>query len=401
MREVFISYKSNDPTLGNIDETVANELCKAIEAAGISCWIAPRDIEPGARSYEGAIIRAIKDCNVMLLVFSKFTNDSDDVFKEVANAARRRKQIIPFKIDNSEPNDDFEYHLGSVQWVDAHGDYRKKISELIDALKHKLGKRDNGQTIMVDAPATMVSKPEEPARLTFNVKGVSFNMIRVEGGIFTMGATPEQGWNAQYNEKPAHQVELSTFLIGETQVTQELWTAVMGENPSKYKGDVLRPVDSVSWEDCQKFITRLNKMKGCRFRLPTEAEWEFAARGGNKSKGFKYAGSNNIDEVAWYGGNSGQVTRPVSLKKANELGLFDMSGNINEWCQNWYYDYSNSFKVNPIGLSSGTARVLRGGGYEQSSGRCRVSSRMSCRPDMDKEYLSYFNNLGFRLALDE
>ena len=397
MREVFISYKSNDPTLDNIDETVANELCKAIEAAGISCWIAPRDIEPGARSYEGAIIRAIKDCNVMLLVFSKLTNDSDDVFKEVANAARRRKQIIPFKIDNSEPNDDFEYHLGSVQWVDAHGDYRQKIPELINALKHKLGKqddgqRDNGQTIMADAPVTMGSKSEEPTRLTFNVKGVSFNMIRVEGGIFTMGATPEQGWNAQYNEKPAHQVELSTYLIGEIQVTQELWTAVMGKNPSEYKGD-LRPVDSVSWEDCQKFITRLNKVTGRHFRLPTEAEWEFAARGGNKSKGFKYAGSNNIDEVAWYAYNTSKETQPVGRTKGNELGLYDMSGNVWEWCQDWYGQYSSNAQSNPKGSSSGYYRVSRGGSWGNSATHCRVAYRFLNTPSGPE------SSLGLRLAL--
>lgn len=161
---------------------------------------------------------------------------------------------------------------------------------------------------------------------TFTVNGVSFKMMPVQGGTFTMGATDEQS-DAQSNEKPAHEVTLSSFYMGETEVTQELWLAVMGTNPSSFTGDLLRPVERVSWNDCQAFITQLNALTGQQFRLPTEAEWEFAARGGNLSHGFQYSGNNDIDMVAWYYGNSGNQTHPVASKQANELGLYDMSGN--------------------------------------------------------------------------
>ena len=228
---------------------------------------------------------------------------------------------------------------------------------------------------------------------TYTVSGVSFTMIAVDGGTFTMGATSEQGSDYDDDERPTHQVTLSSFAIGQTEVTQELWQAVMGSNPSNFKG-AKRPVESVSWNDCQTFITKLNQLTGKKFRLPTEAEWEYAARGGKNSKGYKYAGSNAIDDVAWYDGNSGE-THEVAKKKPNELGLYDMSGNVWEWCQDWYGSsyYSNSPQTNPTGPSSGSDRVLRGGSWFSSAGRCRVSYRSSSYPD------NRFSYDGLRLAL--
>ena len=228
---------------------------------------------------------------------------------------------------------------------------------------------------------------------TFMVNGVSFKMIRVEGGSFTMGATSEQGNDARVNEKPTHNVTLSTYYIGETEVTQELWQAVMGSNPS-YNIGSRKPVEFVSWNDCQDFVTRLNALTGSNFRLPTEAEWEFAARGGNNSRGYKYAGSNTIGDVAWYLNNSNFTTHNVAQKSPNELGLYDMSGNVWEWCQDWYDDYSNTSQTNPIGPSSGAKRVNRGGGWDLGESYCRVSIRGGITPD---DYLYYF--LGLRLAL--
>lgn len=226
----------------------------------------------------------------------------------------------------------------------------------------------------------------------FTVGGVSFNMIRVEGGRFQMGAS-EKDTDAYSDEKPQHWVNLSDYYMGETVVTQALWKAVMGTNPSAFKGDNNNPVEQVSWNDCQEFIKKLNEKTGQTFRLPTEAEWEYAARGGNKSKGYKYAGSSHAEEVAWFEDNSGKKTHPVEGKKPNELGLFDMSGNVCEWCQDWYGDYSNSEQTNPNGALSGSARVYRGGSWYSGTLRCRVSDRNGCAPS-DTHY-----DFGFRLAL--
>lgn len=218
------------------------------------------------------------------------------------------------------------------------------------------------------------NKPTDSAEQSFLVNGVSFKMIRVQGGTFTMGATSEQGSDADDVEELIHQVTLSSFSIGETEVTQELWQAVMGSNRSYFKGPK-RPVETVSWEDCQAFIRELNKLTGRNFRLPTEAEWEYAARGGLKSNHTKYAGSSSIGDVAWYDDNSGNQTHDVATKRANELGLYDMSGNVWEWCQDWDGDYSSSSQTNPKGASSGSYRVNRGGSWRSSAWNCRVSFR--------------------------
>lgn len=221
---------------------------------------------------------------------------------------------------------------------------------------------------------------------TFTVNGVQFTMVEVGGGTFTMGATSEQGSDAWDEEKPAHQVTLSDYYIGQTEVTQALWEAVMGSNPSDSKGDNL-PVERVSWDDCQMFIQKLNQLTGKQFRLPTEAEWEYAARGGRKSRGYKYAGGNNIDSVAWCDGNSGNETHPVATKQANELGIYDMSGNVLEWCSDWCGDYTSSSQSDPQGSSSGSFRVIRGGCYYNFARNCRVSYRISNTLDYRSGYL--------------
>jgi len=236
----------------------------------------------------------------------------------------------------------------------------------------------------------------------FTVNGVSFKMVGVEGGTFTMGATAEQGSDAYDDEKPAHQVTLSSFIIGQTEVTQALWQAVMGSNPSYFTGDLSRPVEQVSWNDCQTFITRLNELTGKQFRLPTEAEWEYAARGGNQSQGYKYAGSNTIDDVAWYDNNSYALgssspdfgTHAVATKASNELGLYDMSGNVYEWCLDFTGDYSSEAQTNPTGPTTGSYRVFRGGGWNGRARYCRVSCRGNRIFPESKAY-----SLGLRLAL--
>ena len=248
-------------------------------------------------------------------------------------------------------------------------------------------------------------KPVVPAvaqSKTYTANGVQFKMVYVEGGTFQMGATSEQGSDAYSWEKPTHQVTLSSFSIGETEVTQELWEAVMGSNPSYFTGNSQRPVEEVSWNDCQTFITKLNALTGQTFRLPTEAEWEYAARGGNQSKGYKYSGSNTIGDVAWYwynipsqtSGTAGYGTQPVGTKSPNELGLYDMSGNVWEWCSDAWYSYESSSQTNPTHPGvSGSSRVYRGGGWYDCAGRCRVSIRNYDAPTYTRNYL------GLRLAL--
>ncbi len=252
------------------------------------------------------------------------------------------------------------------------------------------------------AVLVVIVKEPEIQTETFTVNGVTFTMVAVEGGTFTMGATAEQGSDAFDYEKPAHQVTITNdYYIGETEVTQALWQAVMCSNPSYFQGDLNRPVEKVSWNDCQTFITKLNEMTGRTFRLPTEAEWEYAARGGNRSQGYKYAGSNDIGDVAWYRDNSYAVgysspdygTHTVATKAPNELGLYDMSGNVWEWVNDWYSSYSSEAQTNPTGPASGSYRVSRGGSWHDDARFCRVWSRDHYGPT----YTDYVR--GLRLAL--
>ncbi len=218
-----------------------------------------------------------------------------------------------------------------------------------------------------------------------------FEMVFVKGGRFKMGATAEQGKDAYKDEKPVHSVTVSDFYIGKYEVTQAQWEAVMGKNPSYFKGDN-HPVENVSWNDVQKFIKKLNAKTGKRYRLPTEAEWEYAARGGDQSKGYKYSGSNDIGSVAWYTNNSGKQTHPVGQKQPNELGLYDMSGNVYEWCSDWYGRYSSGLQTNPTGPAKGSDRVLRGASWNILAWCCRVSDRSHISPSGRGSYY------GFRLV---
>ena len=288
-------------------------------------------------------------------------------------------------------------------------------------------------TLTKEAMATQQSMVSQPAvaqqpvvqapiansdNITIPVKdGISIDMVRVEAGTFTMGATAEMkdpydgekptdrsaaydllqlAKKYQYDgEKPTHRVTLTNdYYIGKYEVTQALWQAVMGNNPSKLKGKNL-PVENVSWDDCQEFISKLNRITGKMFRLPTEAEWEYAARGGKKCRGYQYSGSNNLSDVAWYYDNSGYKTHAVGTKQPNELGIYDMSGNVWEWCQDWDGAYSSSSQVNPTGANSGSCRVFRGGCWFSDARFCRSSCRNSSSPDHRSCCL------GLRLVLSE
>ena len=259
---------------------------------------------------------------------------------------------------------------------------------------HKLEIKNGGYQSFADNITIQENATYKLGAITVTVNGVSFNMMKVEAGTFNMGATSEQQ-DADSDEKPVHKVTLSrNYYIGKTEVTQALWKAVMGSNPSNFEGDN-KPVENVSWDDCQRFISRLNAATDMNFRLPTEAEWEFAARGGNKSKHYEYSGSNDLDDVAWYDGNSHSTTHDVATKQPNELGLYDMSGNVWEWCSDWYGDYSSNAQTDPAGPFSGSRRVYRGGSWYYGARYCRSSGRHDITAG-DRG-----NRLGLRLGLSE
>jgi len=258
---------------------------------------------------------------------------------------------------------------------DANDDGNVDINDLVDTIDEMLNPKPNDEDKV------------------FTVKDVTFKMRKIDGGTFTMGTPPTETGSGT-NERPQHVVHITKpFWICETQVTQALWEAIMGNNPSKFKGNANNPVERVSWNDCQSFIEKLNKLTGETFRLPTEAEWEFASRGGNKSQGTIFAGSNTPKEVAWYTSNSGGTTKAVAQKKANELGLYDMSGNISEWVSDYYAAYPSEQQTDPQGNVTGTYRTYRNGGFGDAAKNCRCGYRYPATPTYK------LDSLGFRLAM--
>ena len=276
----------------------------------------------------------------------------------------------------------------------AYDDFILKFSQsdYADAAKAKRDALLQAQNKPATTPSGNAGIVDSEKNYTDPIVGT---MVYVKGGTFNMGCTDEQ-IDCGSDEEPAHRVTLGDYYIGQTEVTQAQWKTVMktSTTPSSFTCDDC-PVENVSWNDTQEFISKLNaRSGGGRYRLLTEAEWEYAARGGQRSKGYLYAGSNNIAEVAWYGSNASSKTHPVMGKKSNELGLYDMTGNVWEWCSDWYGSdyYGNSPAANPTGPKSGSDRVIRGGSWRADPTRCRVASRGSVAPD------SRNNFVGFRLA---
>jgi formylglycine-generating enzyme required for sulfatase activity len=244
--------------------------------------------------------------------------------------------------------------------------------------------QNNGWTITKD------SEVKYTFSKTPSLFNASFSMIVVEGGRFLMGETKEQTGPETY-AKPAHAVYVSDFAIGETEVTEAMWLAVMGEDPNFPRKRTNLPVTNISWEEAIAFTNKLSRLTGKKFRLPTEAEWEYAARGGKKSQGFKFSGSNDFSAVCGYNTKNNHAG-PVKSKIPNELGLYDMSGNTCEMCSDWYAPYSSGFQVNPKGPDSGTGKVLRGGSYGEEYSR--VSRRDSIQPQSPQ------SASGFRLVME-
>jgi formylglycine-generating enzyme required for sulfatase activity len=292
--------------------------------------------------------------------------------------------VLPADADN--PAISWKSNNKSVAKVDNNG---MVIAESVGTAVITVTTEEGGKTAKCTVTVTHPLDPE---------------MILVEGGKFTMGCTGEQGEDCEEAEKPSHEVTLSSFKISKYLVTQELWAALMnGQKPSDNSGMENLPVERVSFAEVQEFISRLNDSTGRTYRLPTEAEWEYAARGGNKSQGYKYSGSNDLNEVAWHALNSGSRTQPVGGKKANELGIYDMSGNVEEWCSDWYDKnyYTAEPQTNPQGPSAlgKQSRVTRGGYYNAIVSDCRVSYRRDTYSPPPPQEPTKSKFVGFRLVL--
>lgn len=395
MSQFFISYK-------RIDKDKVFPICKEIEKeTAFNCWIDLNGID-GGDYFQKKIITAIKEADIVFAMLTKnyiapYLQDSRDgncfyqeTFpeKEITYALRHNKRVVIISVDGTMVFDCdwLDFNCGGMDFIDwRNPSHREKLFKNI--IKWFNEKPREIQE------ASSVKQVFVNNHIPFSIDDVSFKMVLVEGGSFAMGATAEQEGTSN-NESPIHNVTLDSYYIGEAPVTQDLWETVMGNNPSNAKGEKL-PVESVSWYDCQQFIMRLNKKTGKEFRLPTEAEWEYAARGGNKSRHTQYSGSNNIDEVAWYDENSERQTQPVKTKNHNELGLYDMSGNVWEWCQDWYGKYYSSSQHNPKGPKNGSSKVFRGGSWGNLAKRCRISFRYNYAPDF-----THFG-LGLRLCLSD
>lgn len=380
--DVFISYSRV-----NLNKVKAIKT-EIEQVTGARCWMdLDGGIESGEPRFTKSIIEGIESCTIFLFMRSLESQSSKYALLELNYASEdQNRHVVIVNIDNSPMNKEFRFLYGltdTIQW-----DNRPQHDKLLTDLK---------KWIVCNENTTLVNTVELKDR-TFTVKGVSFKMSFVEGGTFMMGATAEQVRYAYSNERPAHKVYLSDYFIGETQVTQELWKAIMKRNPYNFD-DKNCPMVCVSWNDCQKFLQKLNEITrsqlptGRKFHLPTEAEWEFAARGGTKSKGYLYSGSNVLNEVGWFNENSKGKLHPVKQKKANELGIYDMSGNVWEWCQDWWSDYDTPPLTNPQGPDSGSYRVYRGGSYNYFNRGSRVSMRLKSGLDLRAA------EFGFRLAL--
>lgn len=383
--DIFISYRRSDTNLQ------ARLLKLQLKQLGLKVFLDLDEIPDG--QFDKRIFKAIDSAPIFLLLLSKGIfdrcKDSDDwIRKEILYADEKAKHIIPVDFNN------------------AFGDIPKSVPvEIEKVLGHHFSQLDTN-TLWNESVEKLYKERIEPhingkGSNLITIKGVKFEMVHVPGGDFLMGATDEQNNEAHKDEKPVHTVRLSDYYICNTPVTQALWEAVMGNNPSAFPGKN-KPVERVSWTDCEKFILKLNEMSGRKFRLPTEAEWEFAARGGENDNTYKYSGSNNIADVAWNDkicylvgvGGPNYGTRDVKGKSPNKLGLYDMSGNVSEWCSDWYADYTNKSQVNPKGPQEGAYKVIRGGAWNRPAWRCRVSYR-GFNEDRKQE------DIGLRLVLDE
>jgi len=380
--DVFISYSRKD-------SVIVKNIVEMLSDKGISAWMDKDGIKSGDL-FKPVIVSAIEQSGVLLFFSSAASNVSEWTVKEVNLASYKKKPIIPIRLDNTEYNPSILLDLAGLDYIDLSiGETGSAIvSKLVRSIKKQLGvDKKSGM------PVLSYRFTDDKQICTLSINSKDYNFIRVKAGIFTMGATKEMR-NPTEVEFPAHEVKLSSdYYIGETLVTQKFWESVMDNNPSWFKGES-RPVESVSFNDVKWFIKRLNMWTDLKFRLPYEAEWEYAARGGEKASFTRYIGGNSVQNIGWYNGNSKKQSHEVRLKSPNELGLYDMGGNVWEWCQDLYSTYEAVTQIDPKGPSTGTSRVVRGGSWSMGTRGCRASYRDKCISGR-RGY-----DLGFRLVME-
>ena len=448
--DVFISYSTKD-------QKIVEGLSAYLEQNGIRCFIAYRDIPRGV-TWAKAITEAIENCKLMIVVFSEHFNRSEQVDREVEMCIEEGKPILTFKIEDTAFTGAKKFYLKNINWIDAFPNPKEYFGELLASIGnffpeltgsiHEPPPLSTKKWLLIGSIVAAIvllltfgilnyytqqqgelqhiayiEKEKQEQQQEEFTKKLNIEMIFVEGGTFSMGAH-DSCPDCDLNERFLHQVTVSDFYIGKYPVTVGQFRVFVDATDYNTQADALIkenstwvsksdanwknpyfsqtnecPVACVSWNDANAFCEWLKKQTGKNYRLPTEAEWEYVAIGGlvgtcNSASKNKYAGSNNPNEVAWYKENSNQTTHPVGTKNPNELGIYDMSGNVWEWCSDWFGEYSSSVEKNPKGTQLGTRRVLRGGGWGTPAQRCRTTFRNRNTPD------SRDSDIGFRLSLE-
>ena len=413
--DVFISYTS-------ADSSTVHQMCKELEENGIKCWIAPRDVIAG-EDYANLIEKAIIHSKIFLIVCSKSSMQSRWVTGELNIAFNEGKRIVPVSIDKAALEGSFRLMLNQLHIIPYGKSFLHDISAILGTDVLKTPKKTSRKKSAIIIASTLVLagifsflalRPETvtdntpiisetDTTITISVGEHTLKMIAIEAGSFLMGTNNSN----EQDPKPMHKVTISRkFYLAETEVTQGFWKAIMEELPCEFSGDI-KPIEGCSWNECQVFIRRLSSLCGKTFRLPTEAEWEYAAKEGIYGSGFSFSGSDTIDEVAWHMWNSEKKIHDVKGKAPNRLGLYDMSGNVEEWCEDWYGIYSPEDQTDPIRSeiqkTEWNYRVLRGGSYLTDDSSCLTTYR-SCNHPVTDERGKNGNNLnysgiGLRLAM--
>ena len=425
--DVFISYSSKD-------KAIANAVCHVIETYGIRCWIAPRDIPPGTE-YADVIANAIHSCRIYIIIFSQFSSISKWVKSELNLAMDEQLCIIPFRIDDTPLQGSNKLILNKIHWIDAYPSYEKKLDELaINVLniiqqqnnekeksEHSNGRRTINHKmpkwryiwcvliLLILGVAILSFKYIKIGETYFDydfygekisisysndmqadaLKDILDNMIYVQGGSFIMGATEKDKKyfveQDKYSSSQVH-VELDDFYISKCELTQHQWNNIIGNNIQLQQIDDKFPMYNISWNDCVKLIDTLTVLTGLQFAIPSEAQWEYAARGGNKSKDYLYSGSDAVEDVGWVSSLDNSLHK-VGIMDGNELELCDMTGNVSEWCGDFFAEEYKEYNVkNPIGPKDGKLRVIRGGNICSEVYESKITTRQWANPNYPATY---------------